>query len=475
MERSGQNCQHRVYHLSEVDEEKDIVRHIVFSKGHHNHGSLPPHWRTTQETREHIRDTLLSNPSAQASDIEISSPAFINNEKKNQAITKERRLLFGKEQGIWGLPQYEKAMQEHIRDDKHSSLFGHNIKRWLFPSITSINCFSNASGETEHIATIIPPLSVEILSQTKVIHVDVKHKKRHESENCHHFGISTRLETFHGKFIDKNTFVCDIFMSHLTRLSFNKAFYAVLECMHNNAVSVKKFLDSLEFVVADFSLSQRKGIEDAIFIFSHTHGIPFNATHIKSLFAGCFFHFRQSATRIKDRVSQEDKDILNMLIERLINVDSINELERKLDTIAFTVPSCRNWAHWWKQDSIKWMLLTCITEDTTNNPIESHHSHFKSKNTLVLNYRISMDRYIQLFDLLANTVNNTAAIRYTLDPKRQRYIAKKRKRLMRSKHPNTEDRSGNPPIDPEVYETDSSSDESDEEENNPRKVSKQKK
>jgi hypothetical protein len=76
------------------------------------------------------------------------------------------------------------------------------------------------------------------------------------------------------------------------------------------------------------------------------------------------------------------------------------------------------------------MLINCLNqnETKTNNNIESLHAHYDVKPTAILTFKQCLDRYINLFNVLVHIVNGNQ-IRYTLSPKRQRFLNNQNKRI----------------------------------------------
>jgi hypothetical protein len=331
-------------------------------------------------------------------------------------------------QNLWDIIPYEYELIESIDEEHHSTLLGCNIKQWIKPLVSSSYSYINEKGQCEMALTVMPPLGVEILANSQSFSVDVKHKLRHQTQNCHHFGVSTRLDYFHDNHVDINTFAADILITHLTWQMFYKAFYSILETMKCNGVNMNKFFRNLELIVSDFCMTQQKGIRHAILVFCFENEI--NSVDIDSLFSGCLFHFGQSSLRMKRNV--QDQELFSKFIDSIKRSQSYHELYQHFQNLKQSVKGTTNWCQWWSQEQPLTMLWSSLRQKelNTNNNIESLHSLFQPKATVVQEFRQISLRYFQLYDQLAFILRGNQ-FRYTKMPRKRREYIRKRKRIMR--------------------------------------------
>jgi hypothetical protein len=303
----------------------------------------------------------------------------------------------------------------------------------------------NEKGEIETYCLVLPPIGAEILSSSRVLHVDVKHKSRNQKQNTHHLGVAVRIEEFKGYSYDRNCFCADIFLTHLTEKSFRKAFYSLLETLKSNGIQVVNFIRNLEFIISDFSLAQKNGIGQAIQQILSECGSQRN---VEELFSGCFFHFKQSVKRMKDKLNKNEKKIFDTLVnKKLLSCGSKTQMLKQMDNIQQTLPETQNWAVWWKKEPTLSTLYSCIHQprhQNTNNLIENLHSHMSDQHTAVLSYKSAMERFLSIYVELANLTRRQTTLRYTKDTKRRKFL-KRKKKIVKNRPTHSQDHSGQPP------------------------------
>ena len=120
----------------------------------------------------------------------------------------------------------------------------------------------------------------------------------------------------------------------------------------------------------------------------------FQLEGIEEKFSGCLFHYRQSALRIKRKLNNDDQELFQTYVDRIIKCDEKQKLQNEFSMLSKALPMCKKWCNWWIQDKIFTMLHSCIQENkyNTNNNIESLDSSFIQHNTTVLNYRECLNR-----------------------------------------------------------------------------------
>ena len=277
---------------------------------------------------------------------------------------------------------------------------------------------------------VFPPLGINMMADCKSVNIDVKHKQKNQNQNAHHLGIATRIDYFLGYFIDELSFVADIFVTSLSVESYKFSFYHLLEIMKKNDVKMDSFLQQLELIVCDFCSIQQQGLQIAINMFLFEHNL--NHINVTEKISGCEFHWKQSVLRIKNRLENNDKKLFQAHVDKISNIQSKSGIYEQLSIIQNSISGVNSWCRWWQQDTTLNLLFNCLhTNDmNTNNQIESLHAKMSIKSTAILNYKDSMNRYIDLYNYLATVLKNVQT-RYTHSPKRVRYENKKRKRKSR--------------------------------------------
>jgi hypothetical protein len=443
MELNGSNCNYKIYHLKEVSDE-NTIQHILVTTGEHTHLSFPMQWRNKKETCKKIESIIIDNPSIKPSNEKIKNlqKNFINSDNLNKIFYKSKNKIFGSNQSVFSISQYELKYFESIDPNKYTNIYNGTIIDWLKPSVASFG--GGVQSEMEYYFTIFPPLGIKILSNSKVLHVDVKHKRKNETENDHHLGILVHLEKFDDVSVDINCFVCDIFISHLTKNNFYKSFLSILEIMQSYGIDVIDYLKNLELIISDFSQAQREGIENAI----NTYFIQRNERKIdlKDKFSGCKFHFLQSVKRLKDRFSETEKMMIDNVVDEILNVRTISELQSNLTKIKIISSSTNKWVDWWCNEKVLNLLFGCLTgKVTTNNNIESAHSNFYKSSTSVQNYHELMDNFKNTYVKISSILNNESILTYTIDLKRKRFLSNLNKKINKKTY-HHQDKSGNPPL-----------------------------
>ena len=357
-------------------------------------------------------------PSSQS--IALLPFSTVNKERTGKIIFNEKKKIFGKDQDSWNLVDFESHFFDEVDNNDYSILLGLTITQWMKPSITSTGSFINQNGDGELYVTVLPPLAIEILTNSKSINIDVKHKLSNQNENCHHLGISTRLEYFGNYFIDQNLFVADVFVSSLSTDIYRKAFYSILETIYNNGVDLTQFLKNLELIVTDFSIPQYNGISEALINFTWEKKIEIYGLNEK--FSGCLFHYKQSALRLKRKMNTRDKNIFQSYIEKIEVMDNKNEIKSELNKLSNSIETTKTWCSWWMKAQPLNLLFNCIQqkEKQTNNEIESLHAHMVPYSTAILSFRESLNRYFEIYEMLVSIINGKQ-VRDTFSPKRKRY------------------------------------------------------
>ena len=141
-------------------------------------------------------------------------------------LHQRRNFIFGKDQSLWSLPKYQQELHDNIKDKNHHIIFDHHISSWLFPFLADYSYYFS-KGSMEFVATIFTKFQALLLSNTKCMNIDLKHKKLTTGENFHHFGVCIRVEEFENKLVDEVVFALNSFISHLTIFTYYQTF---LQC-----------------------------------------------------------------------------------------------------------------------------------------------------------------------------------------------------------------------------------------------------
>jgi hypothetical protein len=440
---TGSDCQFKIYHLKEKTTSK-IIQHILITTDKHNHTEFPIEWRNKDETSRKIEKIIIENPNIKPSNDKIKNLQinFNNKDNLNKVFYKNKKKVFGSNQSVFSIGQYESKYFDCIDASQYDKIYNGDIINWLKPSVASFG--GGLQKEMEYYFTIFPPLGVKLLSDSTVLHIDVKHKRRNENQNDHHLGILIHLENFDGILIDINCFVCDIFISHLTKQNFNKSFLSILEVMESYGIDVVTYIQELELIVSDFSQSQREGIEIAINTYLAGKGKKIDG--LENKFSGCKFHFMQSVKRLKNRLNDIDKSLVDKIVVEILNVKTIVELKMKLNKIKLVSNVTDKWVNWWLNEKILNLLFGCLTNKvSTNNNIESSHSNFFKSSTSVQNYHELMNNFKKTYVKISTLLNNKSILTYATDLKRKRFMSNLNKFNNKNKN-HHQDKSGNPPL-----------------------------
>jgi hypothetical protein len=137
-------------------------------------------------------------------------------------------------------------------------------------------------------------------------------------------------------------------ISHLTTELYKISFYRLFDTIIKNGLSIENFWKNLELIVTDFSLPQQNGIRTAIKIIETEQNIEMKGVEEK--LSGCFYHFKQSSLRLKNKLTIEDSNLFESHIQKLEKCYTLSSLKEQFQKIKYNIPQTKNWCNWWSQD-----------------------------------------------------------------------------------------------------------------------------